>query len=124
MGGMPVGVCAITLSLLRRAWTTSARPELADRICLGGAPLLGYLTCARYCCPWDFGRSSGFQWGSVGVRQLRSPASFRPLSVISSPRLCHVTLSQNLGLPDYRYLVPSTGKYRSFSFDETFCETF
>ena len=68
--GMPAGVCAITLSLLRRAWTTSARPELAEgRIRPGGTltpPWLPHLCSILL--------SLGLRWVGRG-----SPAPFRPL---------------------------------------------
>ena len=67
---------------VKRAWTTSARPELADRICLGGSPPWLHHLCSILVSP-GASVGSGFQWGSVGDRQLRSPASFRPSPLFS-----------------------------------------
>ena len=105
-GVMPAGVCAVTLSLLKRAWTTSARPELAEgRVHLDGStPWLPHL-CSILVSP---GASVGL---GISVGFGRGPtASFTSFVPSSLPFFPPATKSQ---FNKYRYRVHSTErKYR------------
>ena len=95
-GVMPAGVCAVTLSLLKRAWTTSARPELAGgRIRSGGTPpWLPHLRSILLSLGLCSGLGQGFRV-SVAVRQLRSPAScFVPSSLPFFPTYTTATKTE------------------------------